>query len=79
MRLSDAMRSYTAEVGSYIAFAAMPDSKPAPLDEPGSRSGEGLESILPHVQRQSQSQIKVPMKKRDDNKTEGPETQPTEE
>jgi hypothetical protein len=40
----------------------MPNTQNAPLEEPGKRSGEGSKSILPHLTRQTQTQIKVPVK-----------------
>lgn len=56
------------------------DSEHAPLEEPGKRSGEGSRSILPHLQRQAQTQIKVPIRprQRDDGQGahEGPDSQP---
>ena len=54
-----------------------PDSEHAPLDEPGKRSGEGSKTILPHLQRQTQTQIKVPIKRRQpDDADEGPDSEP---
>jgi hypothetical protein len=40
------------------------NSEHAPLEEPGKRSGEGSQSIVPHLQRQTQTQIKIPIKRR---------------
>jgi len=41
-----------------------PDDEPLEFDldppSPGSRSGEGAESIIPHLQKQQLVQIKVP-------------------
>jgi hypothetical protein len=34
----------------------------APLEEPGQRSGEGVQSILPHLHRQVQTQVQQPVK-----------------
>jgi hypothetical protein len=54
------------------------DPEHAPLDEPGKRSGEGSRSILPHLQRQAQTQIKVPVRRTDpDAADEGPDSQPS--
>ena len=54
------------------------DSEHAPLDEPGKRSGEGSKSIVPHLQRQAQTQIKVPIKRRraPEDLPEGPDSEP---
>ena len=57
----------------------MPDSKHGPLDEPGKRSGTGAWSILPHLQRQVQTQIKPPAKKQSGDTKEGPESVPPKE
>ena len=55
-----------------------PDSELAPLDEPGKRSGEGSRSILPHLQRQAQTRIKVPIRRRDPDAAEdAPDSQPS--
>jgi len=54
-----------------------PDTEHAPLDEPCKRSGEGSRSILPHLQRQTQTQIKVPIRRRDPNADEPPDSQPS--
>jgi hypothetical protein len=40
----------------------MADTENAPLEEPGKRTGEGSNSILPHLQRQTQTQLRVPVK-----------------
>jgi hypothetical protein len=57
----------------------MPTSQPGTQDdEPGRRNGEGSESILPHLQRQVQTQIKQPLKKPRPNDADGPESQPYE-
>ena len=39
----------------------MPNSKLPSEQEPGSRSGEGASSILPHLLRQTQTQLKTPI------------------
>ena len=57
----------------------MPNTKPAPLDDPGQRTGEGVDSLLPHLQRQSQSQVKVPIKKNTKGDPEWLETEPPKE
>jgi hypothetical protein len=41
-----------------------------PLKEPGKRHGEGSKSILPHLQKQTQTQIGTPEK--------APDSQPQE-
>jgi hypothetical protein len=38
----------------------MADTENAPLEEPGQRTGEGSDSILPHLHRQAQTQLRVP-------------------
>jgi hypothetical protein len=40
----------------------MPNLIHAPLEEPGQRSGEGVQSILPHLHRQVQTQVQQPAK-----------------
>lgn len=40
----------------------MADTENAPLEEPGKRTGEGSNSIVPHLQRQTQTQLRVPLK-----------------
>jgi hypothetical protein len=40
-----------------------PNSRHGHEDEPGHRNGEGSESIVPHMQRQQQSQVQMPNKK----------------
>jgi hypothetical protein len=56
----------------------MPDSQYGPLEEPGKRNGEGLQSILPHLQRQVQTQIKPP-KKTPDPEVDDPEAPPPDD
>jgi hypothetical protein len=55
------------------------DSEHAPLDEPGKRSGEGSKSIVPHLQRQAQTRIKEPIKRRPppEDSQEGPDAEPS--
>jgi hypothetical protein len=51
----------------------MPDSQYSPLDEPGNRTGEGSKSILPHLHRQVQTRIKVPLKRLPPDEPKPPE------
>ena len=73
-----AAQSYIVEPAPFLASQGMPNSKPAPLEDPGKRTGEGVESLLPHLHRQTQSQLKAPIRKRSDD-AEGPETRPPEQ
>jgi hypothetical protein len=41
----------------------MANSEFSPFDEPGKRTGEGSKSILPHLQRQQQTQLKQKLPK----------------
>jgi hypothetical protein len=52
------------------------DTPTDPLDEPGRRQGEGSQSIVPHLQRQTQTQIKVPLKRVTHPESEGPDSVP---
>ena len=47
----------------------MPNTETLSEDEPGHRNGEGSSSILPHLQRQTQTQLREPLKrlKQDDD------------
>lgn len=53
------------------------DTQTAPLDEPGRRQGEGSETIVPHLQRQTQTQLKVPLKRATQPASEGPDSVPS--
>lgn len=57
----------------------MPNTGHGPLEEPGKRTGEGSQSILPHLQRQVQTQIKPPAKKPRPPDADGPETEPSDQ
>jgi hypothetical protein len=55
----------------------MPHTDNAPPEEPGKRTGEGSNSILPHLQRQTQTQIRVPTKQpKADGDGGGPDSEP---
>jgi hypothetical protein len=56
----------------------MSNTPPDPPDEPGKRTGQGSDSIVPHLQRQVQTQIKQPLKKPRPPDAEGPESMPYE-
>ena len=56
--------SYTAELIPLLACSPMnqPDPRHGHEDEPGHRQGDGSQSILPHLNRQQQTQVQMPQK-----------------
>ncbi|MDB5873254.1 MAG: hypothetical protein JWQ07_2696 [Ramlibacter sp.] len=47
--------------GPHMTSPDDPKRPSVPASEPGKRSGTGVDSLIPHLQRQTQTQVKMPV------------------
>jgi hypothetical protein len=69
------MEHAIALAAQLITLNMPPNSQYPPMEEPGRRTGEGLKSILPHLQRQVQTQIKQPVKRTTPDQPDAPDSE----